>query len=103
MTTTDDIVEPMRTRQPQIPTATNGDPVQTIVIDDELVTSADQTGNNVIIDSNGEQMNDNDDRMIIDGYNDDDRGDLQPDIQLNLDNYLLLNNDDEDDDRSISE
>lgn len=92
----------MRTRQPQIPTATIEDPIQTIVIDDELETSADQTGNNDIIDSNTEQINDND--MIIDGYNNDDNhGDLQPDIQLNLDNYLLLNNDDEEGDRSISE
>jgi hypothetical protein len=103
ITATDDIVDPMRTRQPQIPTTTNGDLVQTIVIDDEPVASADQTGNNVIIDSNAEQMNDNDDHMIIDGYNDDDHGDMQHDIQLNLDNYLLLNNDDEEDDRSISE
>jgi hypothetical protein len=41
---------------------------------------------------------------MMDGNNNDDElGDLQPDIRLNLDNYLLLNNEDDEDEKSISE
>jgi hypothetical protein len=79
----------------QAPTATNGEPVQTIVIDDGLV-------------DRNEQISDND-KMIIDSNNDNDyHGDeneyfgAQADIQLNLDNYLLLN-DDDGEEKSISE
>jgi hypothetical protein len=48
--------------------------------------------------------NDDDGHIMMDGNNnDDEHGDLQPGIQLNLDNYLLLNNEDDEDDKSISE
>ncbi len=41
--------------------------------------------------------------MMMAGNNDE-HDDLQPGIQLNLNNYLLLNNDsDDEDDKSISE
>lgn len=102
ITTTDDVVEPVRTgRTHGAPTSTNGEPVQPIVIDDELVNQTEQIEEEIVVEQN-EQINDYDDNMIIDGNND--HGDLQPNIQLNLDNYLLLNNaDDDEDDKSISE
>ena len=87
ITTTDDVVEPSRTSRRHPPTTSNGEHVQTIVIDDELVNQVEKIGDNAIIDSNNEHINIVSDNMIIDGNNfDDEHGDLQPDIQLNLDN-----------------
>lgn len=104
ITTTDDVVEPSRTSRLHPPTTTNGEPVQVIVVDDELVNQVEQIGSNVIIDGINEHINGSN-KIVIDGNNyDDDHGDLQPDIQLNLDNYLLLHEDDDDEgDKSISE
>lgn len=47
-----------------------------------------------------EQSSDNDNMIIDDEHNDDDHG-AQPNIQLNLDDYLLADNDGEG--RSVSE
>jgi hypothetical protein len=88
-------VEPLQISLLHPPT-TNGEPVQTIVIDDGLV-------------NRNEQISDND-KMIIDSNNDNDyHGDdneyfgAPADIQLNLDNYLLINDDDDSEEKSISE
>ncbi len=66
------------------------------------MNQTEQIEEEIVVEQN-EQIKDYNDNMIIDGNNDY-HGDLQPDIQLNLDNYLLLNNaDDDEDDKSISE
>jgi len=77
-----------------VPTATDREPSQTIIVIDEMVNQ-------------NEQCSDND-NMIIDVEHKDDHDvehnddhDAQPDIQLNLDDYLLADNDGKD--RSVSE
>jgi hypothetical protein len=96
-------VEPSQTSLLHPPTTTHGEPVQVVVIGDELMNQTEQIGDNTIIDGNNEQIYDDDHMMMDRNNNDDEHGDLQPGIQLNLDNYLLLNNEDDEDDKSISE
>jgi hypothetical protein len=95
-TTTDDVVEPELLIRSQAPTATNGEPVQTIVIGDEPVNQIEQISDDygMIIDSNNDSDNHGDDNEHFGA---------QADIQLNLDNYLLLNDDDDREDKSIAE
>jgi len=70
-----------------VPNTTNAEPNQIIVIDGAM--------------NQNEQSNSNNDNMIIDDENGFDHNGAQLDIQLNLDDYLLIDNNG--DDKSVSE